>query len=37
VWSIDLTSNAGVIILACADGSVRYMVDKNAAAGSGKN
>ena len=34
VWSIDLTSNANVIILACADGSVRFMVDNNARSGS---
>jgi WD40 repeat protein len=37
VWSIDLTSNADIIILGCADGSVRFMVDQNRESGRSNN
>ena len=33
VWSLDLTSNAGLIVLGCADGSVRMLKESGSEAG----
>jgi WD40 repeat protein len=33
VWSLDVTSNAGIIILGCADGSVRVLKEAGSEAG----
>jgi WD40 repeat protein len=35
VWSLDVTSNAGTIILGCADGSVRMLTESGAERGRG--
>jgi WD40 repeat protein len=36
VWSIDVTSNAEIIILGCADGTVRFMTDTASKSGPAK-
>lgn len=33
VWSVDLTSNAEILVLGCADGSVRFLVEQNSQTG----
>ncbi|MBK9183959.1 MAG: hypothetical protein IPM83_12780 [Ignavibacteria bacterium] len=33
VWSLDVTSNAGLIVLGCADGTVRMLKEAGTEAG----